>query len=148
MAIEPQPATIQDFLELGKPFEVKFEGGAMSILEAKGVSKISLSADEIKNAKIRKATKRKVLRGHKEFITCSSEILIRDNVPFKVTFGTEETVLRFDLDHYVRLYRDKEEKGSERCLVMGFSSLDEAPIALIRECLSVYSDIKLLTPQR
>jgi hypothetical protein len=148
MATAPQPVSIQDFLEQGKPFEVKFEGGALSISEAKGVSKISLSADEIKNAKIRKAAKRKVLKGHKEFLTNASEILIRERVPFKVTFGTEESVLRFDLDHYIRLFRDKEDRNPDKCLVMGFNNLEEMPVALIREHLSVYPNVKLLVPKR
>lgn len=147
MATTPEPVSIQDFLEQGKPFEVKFEGGGISISEAKGVSKISLSADEIKNAKIRKASKRKVLKSHRDFVANASDTLVRERVPFKVTFGTEETVLRFDLDHYIRLFRDKED-NSERCLVMGFYSLDERPVALIRECLSVYPSVKLLTPKR
>jgi hypothetical protein len=144
----PQPITIQDFVEQGKPFEVKFEGGVMSVSEAKGVSKISLSADEVKNTKIRKAKNRKVLRGHKDLLANATEILIREKIPFKVTFGTEETVIRFDLDHYIRLFRDKEDRVPDKCLVVGFYSLDEKPVALIRECLSIYPSIKLLTPKR
>lgn len=144
----PQPVTTQDFVELGKPFEVKFEGGVMSVSEAKGVSKISLSADEVKKAKIKKATKRKVLKGHKDLLANATETLIREKVPFKVTFGTEETVIRFDLDHYIRLFRDKEDRVPDKCLVVGFYSLDEKPVALIRECLSIYPSIKLLTPKR
>jgi hypothetical protein len=144
----PQPATIQDFVEQGKPFEVKFEGGVMSVSEAKGVSKISLSADEIKKAKIRKATKRKVLKGHKDLLANATEILIREKVPFKVTFGTEEMVIRFDLDHYIKFFHDKEDRIPDKCLVVGFNSLDEKPVAFIRECLSIYPGIKLLTPKR
>lgn len=148
MTAEPQQPSILGFLEEGKPFEVRFDGGNMLISEAKGISKISLSADEIKNAKIRKASKRKVLKLHKDFVEKASEILMREKVPFKVTFGTEETVLRFDLDHYVRLFRDKEDRAPDKCLVIGFGSLEEKPIALIRECLSIYPSIKLLTPKR
>lgn len=144
----PQPVTMQDFIEQGKPFEVKFEGGAMSISEAKGFSKMKLSADEMKNAKIRKAAKRKVIRAHKDFLGSALDILVNEKVPFKVTFGTEETVLRFDLDHYVRLFRDKEDRVPDKCLVVGFNSLDERPVALIRGCLSFFPSIKLLAPKR
>jgi hypothetical protein len=148
MTMTPQPVLIQDFLEQGKPFEVKFEGGNVSISEAKGISKVSLSADEIKKAKIKKAAKRKVLKGHREVLTNAAEVLIRERVPFKVTFGTEESVIRFDLDHYIRLLRDKEDRVPDKCLVIGFNSLEEKPVALIRECLSIYPSIKLLTPKR
>ncbi len=144
----PQPVTVQDFVEQGKPFEVKFEGGVMSVSEAKGMSKISLSAEEKKNAKIRKSAKRKVLRGHKSLLANATEILIREKVPFKVTFGTDETMIRFDLDHYIRLFRDKEDRVPDKCLVVGFNSLEEKPVALIREHLSIYPSIRLLTPKR
>ncbi len=144
----PKPVTIKDFIDQGKPFEVKFDGGVMSVSDAKGVSKIALSADEMKNAKIRKAKTRKVIRAHRDLLANATEILVREKVPFKVTFGTEETVIRFDLDHYVRLFRDKEDRVPDKCLVVGFYSLDEKPVALIRECLSIYPNIKLLTPRR
>jgi hypothetical protein len=144
----PKPVTIQDFVDQGKPFEVRFDGGVMSVSEAKGVSKISLSANEMKNAKIRKAAKRKVIKAHKELLANATEILMREKVPFKVTFGTEETVIRFDLDHYIRFFRDKEDRVPDKCLVVGFFNLDEKPVALIRECISVYPSVKLLTPKR
>ncbi len=144
----PKPVTIKDFIDQGKPFEVKFDGGAMSVSDAKGVSKIALSADEMKNAKIRKVKSRKVIKVHRDLLTNATEILVRDKVPFKVTFGTEETVIRFDLDHYIRLFRDKEDRVPDKCLVVGFFSLDEKPVALIREFLSVYPNIKFLTPRR
>ena len=148
MAATPQPTSIQDFLEQGRAFEVKFEGGNTLITETKGISKIALSPDEIKNAKIRKAGKKKVLKEHKQVIAAAAEILIGAKVPFKVTFGTEESVIRFDLDHYVRLFRDKEDRNPNKCLVIGFNSLDEKPVALIRECLSIYPSVRLLTPKR
>ncbi len=54
--------------------------------------------------------------------------------------GKDDSTIRFDLDHYVHLYPDK-------CLVLGFRSLDERPVSLIRDCLD-YPNIKVLSPLR
>jgi hypothetical protein len=146
MSLDAQ-AAINDCLDQGKPFEVKYDNGVPAIGEVKGISKVSLSQDEVKKAKIKKVSKRKVMKEQKIFVGSASEILLTNKVPFKVTFGTEESIIRFDLDHYIRLSRNKEE-GKERCLVVGFYSLDEQPVALIKELLSTYPNVKLLTPKR
>jgi hypothetical protein len=147
MSLDAQ-AAINDCLDQGKPFEVKYDNGVPAIGEAKGISKVSLSPDEVKNAKIKKVSKRKVMKEQKVFVGSASEIFLKNKVPFKVTFGTDESIIRFDLDHYIRLSRNKEEGGKERCIVLGFSSLDEQPVALIKEFLSTYPNVRLLTPKR
>jgi hypothetical protein len=146
MSLDAQ-AAINDCLDQGKPFEVKYDNGVPAIGEVKGISKVSLSPDEVKKAKIKKVSKRKVMKEQKIFVGSASEILLTNKVPFKVTFGTEESIIRFDLDHYIRLSHNKEE-GKERCLVVGFYRLDEQPVALIKELLSTYPNVKLLTPKR
>ena len=135
-------------LEQGKPFEVRYENGIPVVSDVKGISKISLSPDEVKNAKIKKTAKRKVAREQKTFLLAASETLLQNRVPFKIIFGTEESTLRFDLDHYIRLSRNKEEKVLEKCLVLGFNSLDEMPVVLIQDLLSTYPNVKLLIPKR
>jgi hypothetical protein len=140
---------IKDYLDQGKAFEVKLEGDQLVVGEAKGVTKVSISKDELKGARIRKGGKRKVLEGQKSLITSAAEAFLKNRVSFKVTFGSNESTIRLDLDHYIRLVHDKEdEKSPDRCLVVGFRSIDEHPIALIKERLSIYPNVKLLSPTR
>ena len=141
-------AAVKDYVEQGKPFEVKFEGGSPVVCEVKGITKIILSPEELKKAKIKKTPKRKVVKSQKDLIIRAAEILLGKKVGFKVVFGTEESTMRFDLDHYMRLVRKKEEKIPEKCTIVGFNSIEEPPIVFIKELLSVYPDIKLLAPKR
>jgi len=142
-------ATIKDYIDQGKNFEVKFEGDSPApvICEPKGISKIVLSKDEIAKAKIKKSAGRKVVKCQKEFIMSAADALVGNKVGFKVTFGSGESVIRFDLDHYLRLFQDKDKK-SENCTVLGFSSLDERPIGFIKEQISTYPNVKLLAPRK
>jgi hypothetical protein len=141
-------AAIKDYLEQGKPFEVKFEGNSPTVSEAKGISKVSLTPEELKKAKIKKTPKRKVVKEQKSLISSAAEIFLEKKVGFKVVFGTDESTIRFDLDHYLRLARDKEERVPEKCTVVGFNSLDESPVVFIKELLSIYPNVKLLAPKR
>jgi len=142
-------AVIKDYVDQGKAFEVKFEGDQPIVDEAKGITKVSISKDELKGAKIRKGGKRKVIEAQKSIITSAAEAFLKSRVSFKVTFGSNESTIRFDLDHYIRLVHDKEDDRSpDRCLVVGFKSIDEHPIALIKEHLSIYPNVKVLSPMR
>ncbi|MBM5805690.1 MAG: hypothetical protein FJZ49_06495 [Candidatus Verstraetearchaeota archaeon] len=141
-------AVIKDYLDQGKAFEVKFDGDQPVVDEAKGITKVSISKDELKGAKIRKGGKRKVPEAQKSIITSAAEAFLKNRVGFKVTFGPNESTIRFDLDHYIRLVHDKDDKSPDRCLVVGFKSMDEHPIALIKERLSIYPNVKLLSQTR
>jgi len=134
-------AIIKDYLDQGKAFEVKFEGDRPVVGEAKGIAKVSISKGELKGAKIRKVGKRKVPNDQKSIITSAAEAFLNHRVGFKATFGSNESTLRLDLDHYLHLYPDK-------CVVVGFKSMDEHPIALIKERLAIYPNVKILSPMR
>ena len=140
-------ALIKDYLAQGRAFEVKLEADRFIVSEAKGITKISISSKELKGAKIRKAVKRKVLKEHISVITSVAETFLKNRMGFKVTFGSDESTIRLDLDHYIRLIHDKI-TNTNRCLVVGFNSIDEYPIGLIKEHLSIYSNVKVLSPMR
>ncbi|MDI9609548.1 MAG: hypothetical protein QFX34_04625 [Candidatus Verstraetearchaeota archaeon] len=135
----PKLGEIKAFLDQGKPFEVRFEGDEVFVSEAKGVVKISLSKEETKGIRVRKSA-RKVPSEQKEFVMNSANILIPKKVPFKVTFGPKETTFRFDLDHYIHIYPDK-------CAVVGFRSLDDHPVSLVRALLSGFPNLKVYAPK-
>ncbi|MBC7120195.1 MAG: hypothetical protein H5T33_01245 [Candidatus Methanosuratus sp.] len=130
---------IRVFLDQGKPFEVGFEGGSVRVSEVKGVVKISLSKEEKKGIRMGKPA-RKIPSDQKEFVMNSAGILVPEKVPFKVTFGPKETTFRFDLDRYVHIYPD-------RCAVVGFRSLDDHPISLIKELVSGFRNLKIYAPK-
>jgi hypothetical protein len=141
-------AAVKNYVDQGKPFEVKFEGNSPIVSEAKGISKISLSPEELKKAKIKKTPKRKVVKEQKNLINSATEIFLEKKVGFKVVFGTDESTIRFDLDHYIRLARDKAERIPEKCTIIGFHNIDEPPVVFIKGLLSIYPNVKLLAPKR
>jgi hypothetical protein len=138
---------IKDYLAQGRAFEVKLEADRFIVNEAKGITKVSISSEELKGAKIRKAIKRKIPKEQISIITNIAEIFLKNSVSFKVIFGSDESTIRLDLDHYIRLIHDKVTKMN-RCIVVGFKNIDEYPIGLIKERLSIYSNVKLLSPMR
>lgn len=130
---------IREFLEQGRAFEVKYCAGGAIVDEAKGISKVSLSKEDTKGLRIgKKKAGRKVPKEQKQFLGSAAEMLLSANVPFKVTFGPKEFTLRFDLDHYIHMYPDK-------CVIVGFKSLDERPLYHIKALLGSVSNIKLLS---
>jgi len=133
-------AEVNAFLEKGLAFEVKFEGEKAAVTEFKGISKVTFSKEETKGVKVgKKKTGRKVPKNQKTFISRAAEILLNAKVPFKVTFGSKEFTLRFDLDHYLHVYPNK-------CTVVGFKKTDEQPIVLIKELFADLPNVKLLSP--
>ncbi len=133
---------VSSWLNEGKAFEVKFDGDIPSVSEVKGIVKIELKKGEAKGLKVgKKKAGRKVPKPQKDFILKASELLLAAKKPYKVTFGPKESTLRFDLDHYVHIYPD-------RASVVGFTSLNDSPIALIKELLASIPNVKLLAPMR
>jgi hypothetical protein len=133
---------VSAWLNEGKAFEVKFDGDTPTLTEAKGIVKIELKKGETKGLGMgKKKAGRKVPKPQKEFVLKASELLLAAKKSYKVTFGPKETTLRFDLDHYVHIYPD-------RASVVGFSSLNDPPIALIKELFASIPNVKLLAPMR
>ncbi|MDH5806239.1 MAG: hypothetical protein QXW62_00795 [Candidatus Methanomethylicaceae archaeon] len=126
---------IKEYVDNGKGFEIVFEKDTPILNELKGISKISLSKEEIKG--IKKVTKKKILENHKEIIIESSKILIENKIPFKIVIFPKEVILRFDLDRYIHLYPDK-------CMIIGFQNLQESPLCLIKDKLLKIKELKIL----
>ncbi|MCX8182001.1 MAG: hypothetical protein N3D12_02660 [Candidatus Methanomethyliaceae archaeon] len=134
-------ATIKQYLDDGKGFELGFEGDNPVLRDVKGISKLEISKGEMRGLPIKKGGKKKILEDQKSIILNASRTLLNNKVPFKVTIGSKEATIRFDLDHYVHMYPDK-------CVIVGFNNLAERPLSLIKDCLSNYPNLKLLTPKR
>jgi hypothetical protein len=141
IALQDVIVTIKQYLDDGKGFELVFEGSSPVLSDVKGISKLEISKGEMRGLPIKKGGKKKILEEQKSVILSTSRILVDNKVPFKVTLGSKEATIRFDLDHYIHLYPD-------RCVVVGFNNFDERPLSLIKECLSNYPNLKLLTPKR
>ncbi|MCC6013263.1 MAG: hypothetical protein LM593_02745 [Candidatus Verstraetearchaeota archaeon] len=130
-------SAIEKQLNEGKGFEINFKGEIPNISDIKGISKISKEEiiDNIKG--IKKIKKKKILEEHKNFIIDISKVLIKNKIPFKVTIFPNEVILRFDLDHYIHLYPDK-------FVIIGFNSLNEFPISLIKSYFPKDKEVKIL----
>ncbi|WP_054844292.1 hypothetical protein [Vulcanisaeta souniana] len=63
--------------------------------------------------------------------------LVENRVKFKVIFGPKEVIIRFDLDHYVRL-------SAKDVRAIGFSNRDEGVLGLISSVLEKYGPLVLL----
>lgn len=133
--------SIKRYVSEGRGFEIRFENDKAVLSELKGISKLTIEKSEMRGLPLRKSGKKKVLEEQKVIILGASKALINNRIPFKVTVDSKETTIRFDLDHYVHMYPDK-------CVVVGFKSLDEAPLSFIKEYFSTYPNIKILTPKR
>jgi len=133
-------AEVNAYIEKGLAFEVKFDGDKAIVAEPKGITKVTLSKEEMKKAKIgKKKAGRKVPKPQKVFLSGAADILLNAKIPFKVTYGPKECTLRFDLDHYIHVYPD-------RVSVLGFNKLEDHPIALIKGLLADLPNVKMLSP--
>ncbi|MCS7139162.1 MAG: hypothetical protein N3F04_01985 [Candidatus Nezhaarchaeota archaeon] len=130
---------IASLLDRGKGFEVVYEDGRIRILEVKGVSKGTVSPKEIKG--VRKARVKPPPPKLKNLIIELSEELIKVGKKFKVTLGQGDFILRFDLDHYVRV-------DLVSSSVVGFENLNEEPIRIVADLLKSHGEVRILKPLR
>lgn len=122
------------FIKRKKGFEVSYQNGQVVVSEAKGVSKA-----KIKTTGLRGYGKKSLLKTQLKLIEDLSEALVNARVPFKVTLGPSEFVLRFDLDRYVRVH-------AEGASCVGFNSEGEKPLSIVAGRLKEYGALKLLRP--
>ncbi|MEM2058662.1 MAG: hypothetical protein QXO76_10485 [Thermoproteota archaeon] len=130
---------ILNLLNQGKGFEVDYEGDSIKVLETRGISKASINIKEIKGVK--KGKTRPPPQKLRDLIVSLSSRLVAAKKKFRVTLGQGDFVLRFDLDHYVRV-------DSTSSYVVGFESLDEDPINVIVEILRAHGSVEVLKPLR
>jgi len=122
-------------IESSRGFEVVREGSEMKVRDVRGIVKTSISRTELKGVRRTRRVPLKV----REIVLKVSEILVSKNIPFKVTFGPSDAIVRFDLDHYIHIYKDK-------VRVIGFNSLQEEPLSALVEALGGPDKIKILRP--
>ncbi|MGC8542702.1 MAG: hypothetical protein ACP5NQ_02075, partial [Vulcanisaeta sp.] len=63
--------------------------------------------------------------------------LVDNKVKFKVVFGPKEVIIRFDLDHYIRL-------SEKDVRIVGYSSRNEGALGLIASDLEKYGPLVFL----
>lgn len=128
---------VLNFVNQGRGFEVRCEGGDVKVSEAKGVSKASISLKEIRGVK--KGRIKSPSSKIKNLVMRLASRLVEAKRNFKVTFGQGDFVLRFDLDHYIRV-------DSSSSSVVGFKSLEEDPVSIIADILKEHGEVRILRP--
>lgn len=131
---------IKQYLDDGKGFDLRFEGNSPVIGGVKGISKLEIAKSELRGLPLRKGGK-KILEDQKSIILNTSRVLVNNKVPFKVTVGSKEATIRFNLDRYIHIYPDK-------CVIVGFNNLEDYPLSLLKEYFSNLPNLKLLKPKR
>lgn len=128
---------VKDLLSQSKSFEVGFEGSEVRVREAGGRVKAGVRLGELRKYAGRKGIKAELRRVALGLV----ERLIEAKVPFKFTVGSGEFIIRFDLDHYIRVHGD----GAS---VIGFRDLSEHPVGLLIDLLRGHGPVRLLSPVR
>ncbi|MDH5816155.1 MAG: hypothetical protein QE164_05240 [Candidatus Nezhaarchaeota archaeon] len=129
---------ILDLLNQGRGFEVFYEGGEVKVSEVKGIpSKAFVDLKEIKG--VRKSKAKPPSAKLRDLIIKLASRLIEAGKSFKVTLGHGDFILRFDLDHYIRV----DAKSSN---IVGFNSLEDETIKIIADLLKEHGEVRILKP--
>ncbi|MGB9730023.1 MAG: hypothetical protein ACP5GU_04895 [Thermoprotei archaeon] len=132
-------SNIDELISEGKSFEVSYSNGNPIIQNYKGISKTSVSKEELRGfKKVKSKISSKIIPAIKDI--CNT--LINNKIPFKIVFIKKDVEVRFDLDHYVHIY----DNGS--ISIAGFSSNKDHPLSLIYDTLESIGEIKFLKPLR
>ncbi|ADY00401.1 MAG: hypothetical protein ACP5L5_01530 [Vulcanisaeta sp.] len=120
-------------------FEViDYQGNSIVIDDVKGIVKIKDEEAKKEFSELRKRSPRGKPTPKQVSVTADAVRRLAENkVKFKVVFGPKEVIIRFDLDHYVRL-SDKDVR------VVGFSSKSEGVLGLIAGILEKYGPLVFL----
>ncbi|MEM4699568.1 MAG: hypothetical protein QXT74_01295 [Candidatus Nezhaarchaeales archaeon] len=128
---------VRELVEGQRGFEVRVEGGEVRVFELGLERRAGPPPRELR----RYAGRRGLSRELKEVLIDAAERLGSARVPFKVTIGAGEFILRFDLERYVRVHGE----GSS---VVGFKDLGEHPLDAIAELLRRHGEVRFLVPVR
>ncbi len=117
---------------------VDYSGDSIVIDDVKGIVKIRDEETKKELSELRRRSPRgKPTPRQISTTTEAVRKLVENKVKFKVIFGPREVIIRFDLDHYIRL-SDKDVR------VIGFSSRGEGPLGLIADVLEKYGPLVFL----
>jgi len=112
--------------------------GRPQISPYRGIRKGTIEEKEIRKV-VRRRRRKKLPKRLIDLCLKIARRLMDEKIKFNMIFGREEVTISFDLDHFVRLYKD-------RILIAGFNNLNERPISLIYEFLKEYGEVKILRP--
>ncbi|WP_243676184.1 hypothetical protein [Vulcanisaeta distributa] len=117
---------------------VDYQGDSIVVDEVKGIVKIRDEETKKELSELRKRSPRGKPTP-KQISTTAEAVkkLAENKVKFKVVFGPKEVIIRFDLDHYIRL-SDKDVR------VIGFSSRNEGVLGLVADILEKYGPLIFL----
>ena len=143
---ERQKLTLEQLLDKIKkiePFEVvDYEQDGIIVAPVKGIVKISQTDEEMKKYLGEAKRRRPRSKPTDKQLSLLQDIvkkLIENKVKFKVVFEGKDIILRFDIDHYVKI-SDKEVK------VVGFQSENEGALQLIYDKLAKHGKVTFLQP--
>ncbi|GAB6944828.1 hypothetical protein [Vulcanisaeta sp. JCM 14467] len=117
---------------------VDYQGDSIVIDEVKGIVKIKDEEAKKELSELRKRSPRGKPTP-KQIATTAEAVkkLAENRVKFKVVFGPKEVIIRFDLDHYIRL-SDRDVR------IVGFTGRDEGTLGLIADTLERYGPLVFL----
>ena len=148
MSSEVSEVTLNDIIQKIRNLEnfeiIDYKNDKILITKVKGIIKISSSDEEFKKSisELRKRKPRgKPTKNQLTTLEKIVEILIKNKIKFKVVFEAKEIVVRFDLDHYIRL-TDKDVR------IVGFKDVNDGTLSLISNVLSNYGTLIFLKPIR
>ncbi len=135
-----KPGDVLKKVEQCENFEVKgYEGELVLIDSVHGIRK-GIGEEELKLAR-RHRGRRRISKAQLDLVVKIVERLINSRRNFKVVFGTNDVVIRFDIDHYIHVYPGE-------IKVIGFENLEQEPLNLIKDVLTGYGTVKILRPVR
>jgi len=115
------------------------EDGTPKALPYKGIRKGKIEEKEVRTLIKRRRSRRRLSKKLISLCLAIARRLLENKVRFNMIFGREEVTISFDLDHFIRLYKN-------RVVIAGFKDLNEKPVALVRELLENHGNVKILKP--
>ncbi len=117
---------------------VDYQGDSIIVDEVKGIVKIKDEETKKELSELRKRSPRGKPTPKQLSVTADVVRRLVDNkVKFKVVFGPKEVIIRFDLDHYIRL-------SEKDVRIVGYSSRNEGALGLIASDLEKYGPLVFL----
>ncbi len=142
MAENAQRLTLQDVLDKIRKFEnfeiVGYDADSILVVPVKGIVKVK--DEELKKylgeAK-RRRPRSKPTERQLRLLENISKKLIDDKIKFKIVFEGKDIILRFDIDHFIKI-TDKEVK------IAGFKDEKEPPVSQIYDLLTKHGKVTFL----
>ena len=113
--------------------------GKPQVSPYRGIREGSIEEKEVRKVVRRRRGRKRLSKRLIDLCLKIARKLVDEKVKFNMIFGREEVTISFDLDHFIRLYKD-------RVLIAGFNNFNEKPVSLIYDFLKEYGEVKILRP--